>query len=203
MRSYRYLIVGGGMTGDAACKGIREHDADGTIGLVGSEPHPPYARPPLTKGLWSGDEEDSIWRGTDAARRRRAAPRPHRRDPRPRPAQGARRPGRGDRLREAPARDRRQPAHAQRRQRRRHLLPHARRLPAAARARDGGRALRRDRRRLHRLGDRSGARVERLRGDDDLPRGRDRRADLPGGPLRVRHGLLPRERACACSPRTP
>src|SRR5580765_4576199 len=66
MRSYRYVIVGGGMTGDAACKGIREHDADGSIGLVGSEPHPPYARPPLTKGLWSGEEEDSIWRGTDA-----------------------------------------------------------------------------------------------------------------------------------------
>src|SRR4051812_25969351 len=66
MRSYRYLIVGGGMTGDAACKGIREHDPDGSIGLVSAEPHAPYARPPLTKGLWSGDAEDSIWRGTDA-----------------------------------------------------------------------------------------------------------------------------------------
>jgi 3-phenylpropionate/trans-cinnamate dioxygenase ferredoxin reductase subunit len=65
MRSYRYLIVGGGMTGDAACKGIREHDAEGTIGLVSAEQHPPYARPPLTKGLWSGDAEESIWRGTD------------------------------------------------------------------------------------------------------------------------------------------
>src|SRR4051812_27771607 len=66
MRSYRYLIVGGGMTGDAACKGIREHDPDGSIGLVSAEPHAPYARPPLTKGLWSGDAEDSVWRGTDA-----------------------------------------------------------------------------------------------------------------------------------------
>jgi 3-phenylpropionate/trans-cinnamate dioxygenase ferredoxin reductase subunit len=63
--SYRYLVVGGGLTGDAACKGIREHDPDGTIGLVSTEPHPPYARPPLSKGLWKGDEEDSIWRGTD------------------------------------------------------------------------------------------------------------------------------------------
>ncbi len=65
MRDYTYLIVGGGMTGDAACRGIRDRDPDGTIGLVGAEPHPPYARPPLTKGLWAGKSEDSIWRGTE------------------------------------------------------------------------------------------------------------------------------------------
>jgi 3-phenylpropionate/trans-cinnamate dioxygenase ferredoxin reductase component len=64
MADYRYLIVGGGMTADGACKGIREHDKDGSIGLFGEEPHEPYARPPLTKGLWTGKEEDSIWRGT-------------------------------------------------------------------------------------------------------------------------------------------
>ena len=67
MESTRYLIVGGGMTGDAAVKGIRERDADGAIVLVGAEPHPPYARPPLTKGLWSGSDEAKIWRGTEAA----------------------------------------------------------------------------------------------------------------------------------------
>jgi 3-phenylpropionate/trans-cinnamate dioxygenase ferredoxin reductase component len=61
---FRYLIVGGGMAADAACKGIREHDQEGTIGLFGEEPHEPYARPPLTKGLWKGKPEDSIWRGT-------------------------------------------------------------------------------------------------------------------------------------------
>jgi len=61
---FRYVIVGGGMTGDAACKGIREHDEDGSIALFGEEPHDPYARPPLTKGLWKGKEESSIWRGT-------------------------------------------------------------------------------------------------------------------------------------------
>ena len=64
MPSYRYLIVGGGMTGDSACRGIRDHDSEGTIGLVGAEEHEPYARPPLTKGLWTGKDEDSIWRGT-------------------------------------------------------------------------------------------------------------------------------------------
>ena len=65
MPGRRYLIVGGGMTADAACKGIREHDPDGTIVVVGEEPDAPYSRPPLTKGLWAGDEEDSIWRGTE------------------------------------------------------------------------------------------------------------------------------------------
>jgi NADPH-dependent 2,4-dienoyl-CoA reductase/sulfur reductase-like enzyme len=53
------------MTGDAACKGIRSIDPDGSIALVGDEPDPPYARPPLTKGLWLGKEESSIWRGTE------------------------------------------------------------------------------------------------------------------------------------------
>ena len=67
MSSTRYLIVGGGMTGDAAVKGIREHDVDGSIVLVGAEQHPPYARPPLTKGLWSGSDEAKIWRGTQEA----------------------------------------------------------------------------------------------------------------------------------------
>jgi NADPH-dependent 2,4-dienoyl-CoA reductase/sulfur reductase-like enzyme len=57
-----YLIIGGGMTGDAAVKGIREHDATGRIVLVGSEQHPPYKRPPLTKGLWSGADEAKIWK---------------------------------------------------------------------------------------------------------------------------------------------
>src|SRR6185437_11511407 len=59
-----YLIVGGGMTADAAVKGIRQHDADGRIVLVGAEPHPPYKRPPLTKGLWSGGDEAKIWKNT-------------------------------------------------------------------------------------------------------------------------------------------
>jgi NADPH-dependent 2,4-dienoyl-CoA reductase/sulfur reductase-like enzyme len=67
MISTHYLIVGGGMTGDAAVKGIRERDPDGSIVLVGDEQHPPYARPPLTKKLWSGGDEAKIWRGTAEA----------------------------------------------------------------------------------------------------------------------------------------
>ena len=64
MAAFRYLIVGGGMTGDAACRGIRDHDTDGTIGILAAEPHEPYARPPLSKALWSGKEESSVFRGT-------------------------------------------------------------------------------------------------------------------------------------------
>ena len=67
MESTRYLIIGGGMTGDAAVQGIREHDADGRIVLVGAEQHPPYKRPPLSKKLWAGGEESSVWKNTEGA----------------------------------------------------------------------------------------------------------------------------------------
>jgi len=62
--TYRYVIVGGGMTGDSACRGIRDHDPDGSIAIFTTEQHDPYARPPLTKALWTGKEESSVWRGT-------------------------------------------------------------------------------------------------------------------------------------------
>ena len=65
MPHYTYLIVGGGMTGDAAIHGIREVDRNGSIGLIGAELHPPYNRPPLSKGLWKGDPLESIWPQTD------------------------------------------------------------------------------------------------------------------------------------------
>src|SRR4030042_7039761 len=64
MASYKYLIVGAGMTADAAVRGIRELDPDGKIGMVGSEHNPPYNRPPLTKALWKGKPLESIWRRT-------------------------------------------------------------------------------------------------------------------------------------------
>ena len=54
MNNYKYLIIGGGMTADAAVSGIREIDSEGSIGLVSAEPDPPYDRPPLSKGLWKG-----------------------------------------------------------------------------------------------------------------------------------------------------
>jgi NADPH-dependent 2,4-dienoyl-CoA reductase/sulfur reductase-like enzyme len=64
MKSYKYLVIGGGMTADCAVKAIRELDRNGSAALVSSEIHPPYDRPPLSKGLWKGKHEDTIWRTT-------------------------------------------------------------------------------------------------------------------------------------------
>jgi 3-phenylpropionate/trans-cinnamate dioxygenase ferredoxin reductase subunit len=63
---YDYLIIGGGMAGDAAAKAIRAADASARIGIVGAESSPPYERPPLSKALWKGDKSlESI--GLDTA----------------------------------------------------------------------------------------------------------------------------------------
>jgi len=59
-----YVIVGGGMTADAAVRGILEADARANIKIISAEPDPPYDRPPLTKGLWTGKDLDDIWRNT-------------------------------------------------------------------------------------------------------------------------------------------
>ena len=66
MPDYTYLIVGGGMTADAAAQGLHEADPKGSIGLIGAELHPPYDRPPLSKALWKGEPEEKIWRKTAA-----------------------------------------------------------------------------------------------------------------------------------------
>ena len=66
MTPFRYLIIGGGMTADAAARAIRESDPSGSLGIISADPHPPYNRPPLSKGLWKGDDpEKTVWRGTD------------------------------------------------------------------------------------------------------------------------------------------
>lgn len=64
MAHYTHLIVGAGMTADAAARGIRELDRAGTIGIIGAETDAPYARPPLSKALWKGEPIDNIWRNT-------------------------------------------------------------------------------------------------------------------------------------------
>ena len=66
MPDYDYIIIGGGMTADAAVHGIREVDKSASIGLISSEPDAPYSRPPLTKALWKGDPETTVWRHTEA-----------------------------------------------------------------------------------------------------------------------------------------
>lgn len=63
MTHYNYLIIGGGMTAASAISGIREHDRNGTIGIITNEHEPPYDRPPLSKQLWTGRKEfEAIYR---------------------------------------------------------------------------------------------------------------------------------------------
>ncbi len=64
MKHYQYLIIGGGLAGDAAVRGIRELDAKGSIGMFSTELNPPYTRPELSKGLWKGRPLEKVWRGT-------------------------------------------------------------------------------------------------------------------------------------------
>jgi NADPH-dependent 2,4-dienoyl-CoA reductase/sulfur reductase-like enzyme len=59
MTDYRYLIVGGGMVADAAARGVRELDTDGTIGVLSEDVDRPYARPALSKKLWT--DPDFSW----------------------------------------------------------------------------------------------------------------------------------------------
>jgi NADPH-dependent 2,4-dienoyl-CoA reductase/sulfur reductase-like enzyme len=61
MPHYPYLIIGGGMTAAAAIHGIREVDPTGAIGVIGLDPHPPYQRPLLSKGLWKGKPLERVW----------------------------------------------------------------------------------------------------------------------------------------------
>ena len=65
MPHFKYLIIGAGMTADAAVQGIRELDPKGSIALIGDDRDPPYDRPPLSKALWKGKPLDSIWRNTE------------------------------------------------------------------------------------------------------------------------------------------
>jgi 3-phenylpropionate/trans-cinnamate dioxygenase ferredoxin reductase component len=64
MKHYQYLIIGGGLAGDAAVRGIRELDPEGSIGMFSTELYPPYTRPNLSKGLWKGRPLEKVWRNT-------------------------------------------------------------------------------------------------------------------------------------------
>jgi len=57
VQEYQYLIVGGGLAGGKACQGIRDVDQDGSVGLITGEEHPPYHRPPLSKGFLKGEAD--------------------------------------------------------------------------------------------------------------------------------------------------
>ncbi|MYQ48590.1 FAD-dependent oxidoreductase [Streptomyces sp. SID4985] len=57
----RVVVVGAGMAGVQTAVALREQGFAGTITLIGAEPHKPYDRPPLSKGLLLGKAEDSAF----------------------------------------------------------------------------------------------------------------------------------------------
>ncbi|URI05787.1 FAD-dependent oxidoreductase [Aquincola tertiaricarbonis] len=50
----RIVILGGGQAGGWAAHTLRSEGFDGTLTVVGEEPHPPYERPPLSKAVLAG-----------------------------------------------------------------------------------------------------------------------------------------------------
>ncbi len=58
--NYRYVLVGGGLASATAAEAIRKQDPSGPILIVGSEAHPPYNRPPLSKEHLRGQPEGNI-----------------------------------------------------------------------------------------------------------------------------------------------
>ena len=65
MTRFDYLIVGGGMTADAAAHGIRKRTPRAASASSARNRIRPTTGRPLTKGLWKGDAPDSIWRKTE------------------------------------------------------------------------------------------------------------------------------------------
>ena len=63
-RTVDFLIVGGGVAAESCARALREEGAEGSILVVGREPHAPYNRPPLSKGYMRGEEsvEDVLFR---------------------------------------------------------------------------------------------------------------------------------------------
>ncbi|HET7752372.1 MAG TPA: FAD-dependent oxidoreductase [Anaeromyxobacteraceae bacterium] len=61
MPDFKYVLIGGGMTGHAAAQAIRSKDATGSMVMLSEEAVAPYSRPPLSKALWTGQEEGSVW----------------------------------------------------------------------------------------------------------------------------------------------
>jgi 3-phenylpropionate/trans-cinnamate dioxygenase ferredoxin reductase component len=56
------IIVGAGQAGCQTAVSLREEGFDGRIVLLGDEPHPPYQRPPLSKGHLTGKAlRESLW----------------------------------------------------------------------------------------------------------------------------------------------
>lgn len=56
----RIVVVGASLAGLRAARTLREEGFEGTLTLVGAEPHLPYNRPPLSKAVLDGDDDVSL-----------------------------------------------------------------------------------------------------------------------------------------------
>jgi 3-phenylpropionate/trans-cinnamate dioxygenase ferredoxin reductase component len=54
----RIVVVGASQAGYACAAALRGYGFDGDITVIGDESHPPYTRPPLSKGVLAGTEPD-------------------------------------------------------------------------------------------------------------------------------------------------
>jgi NADPH-dependent 2,4-dienoyl-CoA reductase/sulfur reductase-like enzyme len=52
------IVIGAGLAAVTAAQTLRDEGYDGPIQLIGREPHAPYLRPPLSKGLLLGTEDE-------------------------------------------------------------------------------------------------------------------------------------------------
>ncbi|HTU03401.1 MAG TPA: FAD-dependent oxidoreductase [Candidatus Sulfotelmatobacter sp.] len=66
MARQQFVIIGAGLAGASAAETLRQEGCTDAIQLVGAEPHPPYIRPPLSKGYLRGQErfEDALVKPT-------------------------------------------------------------------------------------------------------------------------------------------
>jgi NADPH-dependent 2,4-dienoyl-CoA reductase/sulfur reductase-like enzyme len=56
----RVVIAGAGMAGVQTAVALRERGFQGPVTLIGAEPHPPYDRPPLSKGVLLGKADADL-----------------------------------------------------------------------------------------------------------------------------------------------
>jgi 3-phenylpropionate/trans-cinnamate dioxygenase ferredoxin reductase subunit len=57
----RVVVVGAGMAGVQSAVALREQGFQGTVTVIGAEPHQPYDRPPLSKAVLLGKAEGSAF----------------------------------------------------------------------------------------------------------------------------------------------
>jgi len=51
------IIIGGGHAAGQVAASLRQEGYEGAVTIIGEEPHPPYQRPPLSKGYLAGEQD--------------------------------------------------------------------------------------------------------------------------------------------------